>query len=348
MKALVQIAYGDPARVLELQEHPECLADSKEVVVGVEAAVVQMADLHTVMGRAGFRKPLPRTPGYEGIGRILAVGAEVTHLRPGQRVFCPIGSGTHREQLTVNATGVTAAPEGDAEQIALLALNPAATLLMLQSQIVLDPGDWIVQNGAHSAVGQLVQQLAAELSLRVMNVVSSAEVAAELIEQGASAVVIDDSDMPRRVSTVTQGAEIRLGLDAVGGTATASIAGCLADGGTLIHHGAISGEPCVLPHDILTRGIRLIGFNPARQLASCPVERRKDLYRQLGDWVGTGRLRAKIAAALPLERVLEAYETARMLGDKRSGRVVIRFEGGMVGLSHDSVGVGPSPASVTA
>jgi len=328
MKAVVQTAYGNPARVLQLQELPECLPDSKEVVVSVEAAVVQMADLHTVAGLAGFRKPLPRTPGYEGVGRILAVGADVAHLAPGERVFCPIGSGTHREQLAINASGLTAAPEGDAEQVVLLALNPASALLMLQDQVELGKGDWIIQNAANSAVGRMVQQLAAELHLRVVNVVKSPELAAALDEQGADIVVIDDTDLRQRVGAATQGAEIRLGLDAVGGAATASIAACLTDGGALIHHSAIGAEPCVVPHETLMRGMRLVGFNPARELAACSVEKRRKLYQQLGAWVGAGRLRAKIAASFPIERALEAYETARTLEDKLSGRVVLRFDGG--------------------
>src|ERR1700739_95192 len=98
MKTLIQTAYGEPGDVLELREEPAPMPDSAEALLGLEAAVVQMADVHTVAGRVVFRKPLPRTPGYEGVGRVLAVGAGVSHVTVGERVLCPIGSGTHREQ----------------------------------------------------------------------------------------------------------------------------------------------------------------------------------------------------------------------------------------------------------
>src|ERR1700730_10466026 len=103
MKTLIQTAYGEPARVLELREEPDQLPDTGEALIGVEAAVVQMADVHTVSGRAGFRKSLPRTPGYEGVGRVLALGAGGSHVVVVERVLCPVGSGTHREPYSIKA-----------------------------------------------------------------------------------------------------------------------------------------------------------------------------------------------------------------------------------------------------
>jgi trans-2-enoyl-CoA reductase len=326
MKTLIQTAYGEPARVLELREAPDQLPDTGEALIGVEAAVVQMADVHTVSGREGFRKSLPRTPGYEGVGRVLALGPGVTNFIVGERVLCPIGSGTHREQFCVKAQHLTPAPEGDAEQFALLALNPASALLMLQDHVTLSEGDWIIQNAANSAVGRIVQQIATELHLRVVNVVKSPEVAEELGELGTDCVLIDDTHLAQRVSTATQGADIRLALDAVGGSATADLASCLAEGGTLINHGAMSGEACQVTYDILSsREIRLVGFNAARRLARCSAQERKQLYDRLGAWVSSGALRAKIAAIYPIDRAIEAYERSMSLGDKRFGRVVIRF-----------------------
>jgi trans-2-enoyl-CoA reductase len=326
MKTLIQTAYGEPSRVLELREEPDQLPDTGEALIGVEAAVVQMADVHTVSGRDGFRKSLPRTPGYEGVGRVLALGAGVSNVVVGERVLCPVGSGTHREQYSIKADHLTPAPEGDAEQFALLALNPASALLMLQDHVKLSEGDWIIQNAANSAVGRIVQQIATELHLRVVNVVKSPDVAAELGDLGTDTVLIDDKDLAQRVSTTTQGAPIRLALDAVGGSATAVLAGCLAQGGTLINHGAMSGEACQVTYDILSsREIRLVGFNPARRLARCSAQERKQLYDRLGAWVSAGALRAKIAAIYPIDKAIEAYERAMSLGDKRFGKVVIRF-----------------------
>jgi NADPH:quinone reductase-like Zn-dependent oxidoreductase len=171
VKALIQTDYGDPAKVLELRDVPAAVPGDGQAVVEMEAAVVHVADAHTVLGADGFRKKLPRTPGYEGVGRVSAVARDVKGVVPGMRVFAPIGSGTYREQIAVNAGDLTPAPEGDAVQLALLSLSPATAMLMLQDFVKLSPDDFIVQNASSSAVGRMVIQLANEMKVKVVNVV---------------------------------------------------------------------------------------------------------------------------------------------------------------------------------
>ncbi len=326
MRALIQTGYGDPQRVLELRDSPDELPDSDEVVIAMEAAVVHVADLHTITGREGFRKPLPRTPGYDGVGRVLAVGERVTSVKVGDRVLPPLGCGTHREQLKTAALGLVPAPEGEATQLALLTVSPAAALLILQGFQKLQPGDWLIQNAANSSLGRIIPQLAREMKLHVINVAKNTEVAAELQEEGATHVLIDDLDLVQRVGAATQGAEVRLGLDAVGGGATARIAGCLCEGGILINYGAMSGRPCEIPYDILaSRDLRLVGFNSSRQLTRCSQDERKALYERVGSLLSSGALRARPAAVYPIEEAMNAYEHVKRIGDERLGKVVIRF-----------------------
>ena len=185
----------------------------------------------TVLGGDGFRKKLPRTPGYEGVGRVLSVGRGVTNIVPGARVFAPIGVGTFREQIVVPAEGLKAAPEGDPVQLAVLSTTPSTALLMLQDFAKLEPEDWVVQNAANSPVGRMIIQMAKEMKLRVVNVVKSTPVIGELKEIGAGAVLLDTDDLRDRVAAVTQGAPIKLALDAVGGAATARLAGLPRRGG---------------------------------------------------------------------------------------------------------------------
>src|SRR5205814_5428444 len=134
----------------------------------------------------------------------------------------------------------------------------------------LQDADWLIQNAANSNVGRIILQLTKPLKLNIVNVVKSPEVAAELHNEGATQVLIDDEQLMQRVQAATQGAQIRVGLDAVGGEATARIARCLGEGGVLINHGAMSGQPCQVPYDLLAqRDLRLVGFNSSRQLGRC-------------------------------------------------------------------------------
>ncbi|MEJ1965090.1 MAG: zinc-dependent alcohol dehydrogenase family protein [Gammaproteobacteria bacterium] len=325
MKALIQTDYGDPAKVLELRDVPVASPGEGEVVVDIEAAVVHVADARTVLGLDGFRKKLPRTPGYEGVGRISAVARDVKGLAPGMRVFAPIGAGTYREQITVSAEDLMIAPEGDPVQLALLSLSPATAMLMLQDFAKLLPGDFVVQNAANSSVGRMVIQLANDMKVKVVNIVKSSGVIPELKELGAGVVLLDTPDLRDRVAAVTQSSPVKLAIDAVGGAATARLAACLDENATIVCYSSMSGEPCHMPADLLGgRGIRLCGINPARQLAKHKPEERRALYKKFGELLKAGRLRGRLGATYTLESAVDAIRHVLRDGDKRIGRVVIR------------------------
>ncbi len=327
MKALIQTDYGDPAKVLELRDVPALTPGDGQAIVDMEAAVVHVADAHTVLGADGFRKNLPRTPGYEGVGRVSAVARDVKGVTTGMRVFLPIGSGTYREQVAVKAADLTPAPEGDPVQIALLSLSPATAMLMLQDFVKLRPGDFVVQNASSSAVGRMVIQLANEMQVKVVNVVKSSVVIPELKAIGAGVVLLDTPDLRDRVAAVTQSSPVKLALDAVGGAATARLATCLDDNGTVVSYGAMSGEPCHMPADLLgARGIRLCGIHPARQLNKHTAEERNALYVRFGEMLKAGKLRGRLGATYALEKAVDAIRHVLRDGDKRIGRVVIRMK----------------------
>jgi trans-2-enoyl-CoA reductase len=344
VKALIQTDYGDPVKVLELREVPAPVAGDGQAIVDMEAAVVHVADAHTVLGADGFRKNLPRTPGYEGVGRVSAVARDVKGIVPGMRVFAPIGSGTYREQIAVNAADLTPAPEGDPVQIALLSLSPATAMLMLQDFVKLRPGDFIVQNAASSAVGRMVIQLANEMQVKVVNVVKSSVVIPELKEIGAGVVLLDTPDLRDRVAAVTQSSPVKLALDAVGGAATGRLAACLDENGMVVSYGAMSGEPCQVPADLLgARGIRLCGIHPARQLNKHIPEERNALYVRFGELLKAGKLRGRLGATYKLEQAVDAIKQVLRDGDKRIGRVVIRMKD--VAVPADAPAI-PQPGAV--
>jgi trans-2-enoyl-CoA reductase len=327
VKALIQTGYGDPGKVLELRDVPGQAPQAGEVLIDIEAAVVQTADLRTVVGTDKFRKKLPRTPGYEGVGRINTVGPGVTQYQVGDRVFAPIGAGTFRHQLTVVAKDLIAAPEGDAIQVALLSTNPATALMMLQDFVKLEPGEWLIQNASNSAIGRLVIQLARELKLKVVNVVKSTPLISELKDLGATAVVLDSAELRERVHSVTNGEPVKLGLDAVGGAATTMLANCLAEDATLVSYGAVSGEPCAIPASLLsTHGIKLVGILPARQLAKHTAEERVAIQARVSELVSLGSLQARSAATYTLEQAIAALEHVKRDGDKRFGKVALRIQ----------------------
>ena len=72
----------------------------------------------------------------------------------------------------------------DLAQAAMLRINPATALLLLEDHVALAPGDWVIQDVANSAVGRHLIVLAKARGVRTVNVVRRDDVAAELRASG--------------------------------------------------------------------------------------------------------------------------------------------------------------------
>ena len=109
----------------------------------------------------------------------------------------------------------------------MMTINPPTAALLLSEFVTLEPDEWVIQNAANSAVGLYLVQLARDRGQRTVSVVRREDAAAIVREAGGDVVLIDGDDLASRVAEATGGAEIRLGIDAVGGTATGRLADCL-------------------------------------------------------------------------------------------------------------------------
>jgi propanol-preferring alcohol dehydrogenase len=85
MRAMV---LEEPGKPLVMREYPQPTPGRGEILVEVAACGVCRTDLHVVDGDLPHPK-LPIVPGHEIVGRVLALGAEVTGFAPGERVGVP-------------------------------------------------------------------------------------------------------------------------------------------------------------------------------------------------------------------------------------------------------------------
>jgi NADPH:quinone reductase-like Zn-dependent oxidoreductase len=326
MKAAIHETFGSARDVLRIIDVPAEQPGAGEVVVRMEAAALHIADLRTIEGAGDFQFPLPRTPGFEGIGRIVRVGAGVTHYRVGDRVFPPLASGTFREELRCAAAGCMPAPDGDAVQLSLLTVNGPTAYVLLEDFAELAPGDWLVQNAANSSCGRYLIRLARLKGVRTVNVVRRAEMVEELRALGGDVVLVDGPDLAARVAAAVGGAPIKVGIDAVAGAATQRIAECLAPGSTVACYGSMSAEPCHLDFYLMFRkDIRLVGVAFVRQFEHRTQDEVRQMYARLARHMASGELQAKIAGVYPLARLVEACERAARTGAERDGKVVVTF-----------------------
>ena len=316
---------GEPAEVVRLEEVELGSPDPGEVIVRLQASAMHIADIKLVQGIDALRRPLPVTPGFEGVGEVVETGPD-SGYQIGDRVFLPLGCGTFSEYVRVHNAdmGMRSAPTGDAEQLVLSNINGATAWTLLQDFVDLQQGEWVLQDAANSNVGRYLIVLAARWGLRTVNLVRREEVVQELKDLGADAVVLDGPDLPERIREATGGAEIRLGIDAVAGKSVMRMADCLADGGLIVNYGTLTDKPCEIDFwQMFLHDIRLCGMSTTRCFATRTRQEIEDLQNEIALMASDGRLAAKIAARYTLDQWREAFAHAARTGAARDGKIIV-------------------------
>jgi mitochondrial enoyl-[acyl-carrier protein] reductase / trans-2-enoyl-CoA reductase len=325
LKAAIYETHGIPAEVLQVVEQPWPKPAPDEAVVQMAAAPINPADLNAIEGKYPVRPTLPATPGMEGAGIVVEVGSAVRSIDAGAMVILPHGLGTWREACAVSVEKLVVVPEGiEPIQAAMLKVNPITAWRMLHDFVSLQPGDWLIQNAANSAAGRCAIQIARELGYKTVNIVRRAELVAELRDAGADVVLVDGEFLRDEVAAATQGAPIRLALNAVGGDNALRMAKTLAAEATIVTYGAMSLEPICIPNGMLIfKNLRFTGFWVNKWYDSATAEQRAETFAPLFAMARRGLLRTKVEKTYPLTEAKAAVEHAAQ--GKRGGKVVFRF-----------------------
>ena len=327
MKAVEFARYGVPHEVCDCVEVQDVGApEADEVVVEIEAAPINPADLLIIEGRYPGPDALPAGLGIEGVGRIIAIGAQAADLSVGDRVMS-LARTNWAQRIRIKAAQAIRLPAGlDVLQAAMMKANPATALLMLRDYVDLSEGDWVIQNAANSAVGRHVIRLARARGIHTVNVVRRESLIAPLKDIGADLVVVDGDDLADRVREQSDGAAARLAIDAIGGEATLRLADCLADGGTVVNYGFLSGKPCMItPHQAIVGGIALKGFWLTGLFRTAPPEEIRGIYAEVARHLAEGTLEAPVEATYDIADIKEALAHAER--EARDGKILITPNG---------------------
>jgi mitochondrial enoyl-[acyl-carrier protein] reductase / trans-2-enoyl-CoA reductase len=309
MKAIGLVSYGDPMDAVAMLELPDAGSPGPgEVLVDLIAAPVHPAHVLQARGFYGVRPELPAVIGEEGVGTVAAVGRGVDDLTPGDVVaIVPLEGGLWAEQVLRSRDAVVPLPaDTDPLQAAMIGTNPITAIAMLDDIVALEPGDWIIQNGANSAVGHWVIAAARRRGLHCVNVVRREDAVATVTAAGGDHVLVDGADLRKRVPSETGGALVRLGLDVVGGDASHRLVGSVADGGVVVAYGGISGEPMqIAPPHVIFRNVTVRGFWLVTWLRSASAERVAAVYAEAVELLEAG-VRVPIGATYSIDEYRQA------------------------------------------
>ncbi|MEN9315121.1 MAG: hypothetical protein RIS35_1514 [Pseudomonadota bacterium] len=334
MKIVRYRRFGVPEEVVGVEDEALPVPGAGEARIRLEAAPVHIADLKHIRGLPWFDqyKP-PYTPGYEGVGRISAIGKGVPASRVGERVFLPVRFGAWAEEILAPAEGLWVAPEGvAAEQLALVPINFSTAWLLLRHPTplregLLRPGDWVIQNAANSNVGYYLIRLCRQWGLHSVNVVRRPGPLGSLAEAGGDLNLVDGDDLAERVRAVVPKGRLKLAIDAIAGDATTRLGRCFgSDGGIIASYGLLSGAPCKLPPEMLMLDdVTLTGFFAARTIQQLGPGAAAAMQADINALLVAHPPDAPIAATYRLDDVREAVAHAGRTGSDRDGKIVLVF-----------------------
>jgi NADPH:quinone reductase-like Zn-dependent oxidoreductase len=275
-----------------------------DVLLAMRLAPVNPADQLMISGEYAKPVSLPVVLGAEGVGEVLAVGEDVTHIAPGMLAL-PLSRGNWASLRRLPAADVVCVPAGMAlDQAAMLRINPATAWRLLE-MACLPAGCCVIQSGGSTAVARLLARMGRERGIDVISVVRKPQEA----DDGAR-LVLDNEQMLERVAALAGNAPVRAAFDCVAGDTSRRLAQCLAPGGRLIVYGHLSGLACQIPSTLLTgQDISVSGFSlrraEARQGASL-----QGFYDNLAGWMMRNAPAPLVAATLPLAHLGEALALA--------------------------------------
>ena len=348
MKAIVFDRFGDPAEVLQPRDVPAPEPGRGQVRVRMTAAPINPSDLMVVLGQYGWLPTLPATPGFEGVGVIVAVGpgllAKLRGLRPGRRVaVLNSRAGNWQQQVVISAReAVPVHADIPDEQAASFFVNPATVLVMTGNVLKVPAGAWLLQTAAGSALGQMIIRLGKHAGFRTINVVRRRDQEDELKKLGADEVICTDlsekgSDplhsrgltpfriaeaIETRAREITGGEGVRYALDAVGGSMGLGAVRALGAGGRMLVYGTLSGEPIpVDPRQLMVGQKRIEGFWLSEWVRQQGVLTMLGLFRMINRLMSARVLTTPVQATYALDRIQDAVRAAQTPG--RNGKILL-------------------------
>jgi NADPH:quinone reductase-like Zn-dependent oxidoreductase len=320
MKAIHLTAYGNPPQNLKMVEISEPSTPSAdEALVRMEYAPIAYSDLLLANGVYLLKPNLPSVIGGEGAGIVEAIGPGATSVKVGDRVTIPFGTFTWSEKVLAPAQGLFVVPPSiDARTASMLNINPTTAVLLLDEFVKLKPKEWIVINAANSQIARCLIAIAKSRDLKIAGIVRRSELIPEVEKLGADFVGVEAPELPKQIQIATGGMPISLGLDAVGGPATATMASVFSPGAHLVIYAWLSGVPIhVSQGDLIVKRLNIHGFWMYYEEF---LPKMRVALTEATKVVATGKLTLPITTTYKPSQIKEAIEHSQ-----RGGKILLDF-----------------------
>ncbi|TGS08704.1 quinone oxidoreductase [Mesorhizobium sp. M2E.F.Ca.ET.209.01.1.1] len=294
-KAIRIHAHGGP-EVLAYEDADPGQPGEGQILIRHTAIGLNFIDVYH---RSGLYPPpggFPLIPGGEAAGVVLALGAGVDWLKPGDRIAYAVNVGAYSEQRVIAADRVVKVPDGISdEQAAAMMLKGMTAEYLLRRTFPVKAGDTILYHAAAGGVGLILGQWAKHLGATVIGTASSSDKIELARAHGFDHVInYKEQDFVAGVAALTGGRKCDVVYDSVGADTFPASLDCLRPLGMFVSFGSSSGPVPPFPMSLLAQKGSLYATRPTLFVYNA---RREDLVKSaeaLFDVVKSGAVEIKI------------------------------------------------------
>lgn len=322
MRALLCKEWGPP-EALTVENLPDPVAGSGEVVIEVRAAGVNFPDVLVVQNKYQYKPQLPFSPGNDMAGIVAAVGEGVTDIRVGDRVIASYLHGAFATHAVVPAKAVMPMPEGlDFDVAAGFLMTYGTSYHALVDRAQLLAGETLLVLGAAGGVGLAAVEIGHALGARVIACASSDDKLAACRQSGADVLInYTQPDFRDQVKQATGGRGADVIYDAVGGDFSEAAFRSIAWKGRHLIVGFASGTIPKIPMNLpLLKNASIAGVFWG-EFKVREREANAKNFEQVVAWIREGKIKPYISRRYRLDEAAQAL--CDMGSRKVIGKVVI-------------------------
>ena len=313
---------------LSWSDVPDPIIKSDEVLVKIEAAALNRADL---MQREGDYPPPPGCPDWMGLeisGEIVEIGNEArekSDWKIGDKVCALLGGGGYAQYAAVKYDMLMPLPKNcTMVEAAAIPEAFATAYLNLFTEGKIKEGNTLLMHAGASGLASVIIPMAKAFGVRVITSVLSDE-KAESIKHLNADVIINTSK--EKTSVVLQrelaaGHGVDVAIDCLGGEHMGECLPYLTHGARWIMIAALAGQKTEIDlKNIYVRNVRIIGSTLRSKAPEVKAKILSELVRNVFPKIEKGLVKPTIYKVLPIEQAEEAH--AILMRGENVGKVVL-------------------------
>ncbi len=320
MKAIILTEPGGTDK-LQLQERPIPEPAANEVLIKVEAAGLNRADILIRKGKYGKGAGNVEILGMEVAGTIEKVGTEVTRWKIGDKVCALLKNGGYAQYAVANA-GLCLPIPGNLtfEEAASLPETIFTVWMNVFQTMKLKKGEHFLVHGGTSGIGVTAIQMAIAAGAQPYATAGSDEKCAFAEKIGALKCV---NYKTQDFLEVFKPIGIDVILDYVAGEYTAKNLKIMNPNGRLTMIAALKGiESTINVMDIIGKGLTVTGSTLNPKSTEFKIQLAREIEENVWPWVISGQVKPFVYKVFPLQDVAKAHEL--MESSEHTGKIILK------------------------